>query len=278
MSKDQFISETLVNYSNIHTSITKHQKLDQTKLQFKNPIANLPFNKEASKKAIIKNASSLSSSNNTDNSDSKKFSSEQIEILNQLLPPRQYYDAEKKVYYMQNVCLTPATRKDVYSLNEKLNLYLQKFNARDIGLCSVRRKYYKECFDEIIRQVCIDCVERGIILSRIKDEINQTIDTYKLLYTSATAFGMRKILLNEDKSKNLCFDMEKYKNEIRVLNMKLEEEKMLRMQAERQLAEQESTHNDRIKEINISHNLVVHELKSQIVLLTSKSIQQLKNS
>jgi dynein light intermediate chain, axonemal len=174
--------------------------------------------------------------------------------------------------------LTPATRKDVYELNEKLNTNLQKHEARDIGLCSVRRKFYQECFDEIIRQISIECLERGILLSRIKEEINQTINTYKLLYTSSSAFNMRKILLNENNSKNMCLEIEKYKAEIINLKKKIEEERMLRLQTERQIDDQESANNDKIKELTNAHNLIINDLKSQIIQLTSKSIQQLKNN
>ena len=172
----------------------------------------------------------------------------------------------------------PATRKDVYKLIDKLNLNLQKHEALSIGLCLVRRKFYQECFDEIIRQTSIECVERGILLSRIKDEVNQTINTYKLLYTSSSAFGMRKLLLNENSSKNMCLEIEKYKAEIINLKKKLEEERMLRLQAERQIIDQESANNDKIKEITNAQNLIINDLKSQIILLTSKSIQQLKNN
>ena len=263
MSNEKHFPESLVQYSDIKSSTVKPDILVHTAAllpnKSKNSIQNLPFNKQ------------LASKND------RKIISEQIEIVNQILPPREYYDSEKKVYYVQYASLTPATRTDVYNLNDKLNFNLKKYEARNIGLCAVRRKYFKECFDEIIRQVSIECIERGIILSRIKDELNQTIDTYKLLYTSATAFGMRKILLNEDKSKNLCQDIEKYKLEINNLNKKLDEEKMLRIQAERQLVEQDSIHKDKIKELNNAHSLVIHDLRSQILQFTSKTFLQLKN-
>jgi dynein light intermediate chain len=278
MTIDKYFPESLVQYSHISSSKVKPQIFDfiqktKTTNSCSKSIKNLPFNKEL---IIQKNDST---SNFIDISNNKKFNKEEIEILNKLLPPRQYYDAvDKKIYYIQYVSLTPATRKDVYELNEKLDTNLQKHEARDIGLCPVRRKFYQECFDEIIRQISIECIERGILLSRIKEEINQTINTYKLLYTSSSAFNMRKILLNENNSKNMCLEIEKYKTEIINLKKKIEEERMLRFQTERQIVDQESANNDKIKELTNAHNLIINDLKSQIIQLTSKSIQQLKNN
>ena len=277
MTIEKHFPVTLVQYSNINVSKSKPQKFDsfaKANNQTSKTIRNLVFNQDI----LVQNATSSScTANYLDTSVVNKHSMEQIEILNQLIPPREYYDAiDKKVYYIQYASLTPATRKDVYALNERLNSNLQKHEARDIGLCIVRRKFFKECFDEIIRQVSIECVERGILLSRIKDEINQTIDTYKLLYTSACAFGLRKLLLSENSLKSMCLEVDKCRAEISSLSKKLNEERMLRIQVERQLLDQEISHGEKVKEINHANSLIIHDLKAQIMQLTSKSIQLMK--
>lgn len=51
--------------------------------------------------------------------------------------------------------------------------------------------------DEIIRQVTINCAERGLLLLRVRDEIKMTIEAYQTLYESAIAWGMRKALESE---------------------------------------------------------------------------------
>ena len=53
--------------------------------------------------------------------------------------------------------------------------------------------------DEVIRQVTINCAERGLLLLRVRDEIRMTIDAYQTLYESSIAFGMRKALMSEQK-------------------------------------------------------------------------------
>lgn len=53
--------------------------------------------------------------------------------------------------------------------------------------------------------MAVNCTERGLLLFRIRDEIQATVATYRTLYESSIAFGMRKRLLT-DKVKA---DMEK---------------------------------------------------------------------
>lgn len=51
--------------------------------------------------------------------------------------------------------------------------------------------------DELIRQVTINCAERGLLLLQVRDEIRMTIAAYQTLYESSVAFGMRKALQGE---------------------------------------------------------------------------------
>lgn len=53
--------------------------------------------------------------------------------------------------------------------------------------------------DELIRQVTVNCAERGLVLLRVRDEIRTTIGAYTALYESSIAFGMRKTLTAEQK-------------------------------------------------------------------------------
>lgn len=48
--------------------------------------------------------------------------------------------------------------------------------------------------DELIRQVTVNCAERGLLLLRVRDEIRMTTDTYQSLYESSIAYGMRKAM------------------------------------------------------------------------------------
>lgn len=48
--------------------------------------------------------------------------------------------------------------------------------------------------DELIRQITINCAERGLLLLRVRDELKMTLAAYQTLYQSSIAFGMRKAL------------------------------------------------------------------------------------
>ena len=98
---------------------------------------------------------------------------------------------------MQYVSPIPATRLDVIILQEELDKKLQERQARETGICPIREELYSQAFDELIRQVTINCAERGFLLVRVRDEIKMTIQAYQTLYESSIAYGMRKALQAE---------------------------------------------------------------------------------
>merc|ERR1711966_529630 len=117
------------------------------------------------------------------------------DILNSILPPREW--TEDGQLWIQYVSSTPATRLDVISLQEQLDLKLQQRQARETGICPVREELYAQCFDELIRQITINCAERGLLLLRVRDELRMTVAAYQGLYESSVAYGMRKALRSE---------------------------------------------------------------------------------
>lgn len=98
------------------------------------------------------------------------------DYLNSILPPREYSDAGQ--LWVQYVSPIPATRLDVIILQEELDKKLQERQARETGICPIREELYSQAFDELIRQVTINCAERGFLLVRVRDEIKMTIQAY----------------------------------------------------------------------------------------------------
>merc|ERR1719440_226263 len=76
-------------------------------------------------------------------------------------------------------------------------------NARIVGICPIREELFSQCFDELIRQITINCAERGFLLVRVRDEIKMTIQAYQTLYESSIAYGMRKALMAEQKKNEM---------------------------------------------------------------------------
>merc|ERR1712024_232257 len=127
-------------------------------------------------------------------------------------------------------------RLDVINLQQNLDAKLLELQARETGMCPIREELYSQCFDELIRQVTINCAERGFLLVRVRDEIKMTIQAYQTLYESSVAYGMRKALQAEQsKAEKLlqlaslekrCMEKENEINDLRRhINDKLEDEK-----------------------------------------------------
>ncbi|CAF1470418.1 unnamed protein product [Adineta steineri] len=90
------------------------------------------------------------------------------EILDKILPPKITKDPNNPdLLYYQRISPTPSTRLDVINLQEQLDMHLQQRQARETGICPVRRELFSQCFDELIRQVAINCAERGLLLLRL---------------------------------------------------------------------------------------------------------------
>ena len=123
----------------------------------------------------------------------EKEATQTEDILNSILPPREW--TEDGQLWIQYVSSTPATRLDVVNLQEKLDHALQMRQARETGVCPVREELYAQCFDELIRQITINCAERGLLLLRVRDEARMTIAAYCTLYESSIAYGIRKVCL-----------------------------------------------------------------------------------
>ncbi|CAD7092550.1 unnamed protein product [Hermetia illucens] len=166
------------------------------------------------------------------------------EILNTILPPKCW--EEDGQLWTQTVSSTPATRQDVINLQEMLDTRLQQTQARETGICPVRRELFSQCFDEIIRQVTINCTERGFLLLRIRDEIAMSMEAYETLYCSSVAFGMRKALQAQEETEKLrekvkALETEKSALEELISDMKIKAEQSERRNAELRASEEKKS-------------------------------------
>ncbi|XP_071451598.1 axonemal dynein light intermediate polypeptide 1 [Hetaerina americana] len=158
------------------------------------------------------------------------------EFLNTILPPREW--EEDGHLWRQKVSSQPATRQDVITLQEELDDKLRQGQARETGICPIRREIYSQCFDELIRQVTINCSERGMLLLRVRDETRMTIAAYQALYESSIAFGMRKALQSTQGKGDIENELEEMKKERDLLEKQLSDLRAKAEQAERRATEQ----------------------------------------
>jgi len=184
------------------------------------------------------------------------------EILNQILPPQQW-EADGGLW-VQRVSSQPATRSDVIQVTTLLEQRLRERQARETGICPVRRELYQQAFDELIRQVTIECAERGLLLLRVRDEISMTLSAYQTLYQSSVAFGMRKALQAEQGKHEMLekidtLEEEKLNLERTVADLKAKCEAIERREAERR-QQDDKKHQDEIQFLKRS----VQQLKQQL--------------
>jgi dynein light intermediate chain, axonemal len=138
--------------------------------------------------------------------------------------------------------------------------------ARETGICPVREELYSQTFDELIRQVAINCSERGLLLLRVRDEIRMTISAYQTLYESSVAFGMRKALQAEQgksdmEAKIKQLESEKKELERQVQDQKAKCEAIEKREAERRTLE-EKKHNEEVAFLKRSHQQLKQQLES----------------
>ncbi|XP_048007123.1 putative inner dynein arm light chain, axonemal [Leguminivora glycinivorella] len=184
------------------------------------------------------------------------------EILNAILPPKEW--EEEGQIWTQKISSTPATRLDVINLQEMLDTRLQQRQARETGICPVRRQLYTQCFDELIRQVTINCGERGLLLLRVRDEARITMEAYQTLYCSSIAFGMRKALQSEQGKSDLMEQVAKLEAERSALEKTCAELKQKTEQLERRAAELRAAEEKRHQEELLALKKTNAQLKAQL--------------
>ncbi len=150
------------------------------------------------------------------------------ETLNAMFLPREWEENGKK--FIQYVSPEPATREKARDLFKALDEKIKERQAREKGICPVREELYSQCFDELIRQVTIECPERGLLLLKVRDEIKNTISSYRTLYESAILFGIRKQLeaeVGKDQLKKEISELERKKVEL--ISQKIELDNQIKL-------------------------------------------------
>ncbi|GMR32302.1 hypothetical protein PMAYCL1PPCAC_02497 [Pristionchus mayeri] len=134
---------------------------------------------------------------------------------------------------------------------------MREGRAKEFGICPIRRHLYDQLFDELIRQVTVNCAERGLLLLRVKDEIRMTLLAYQSLLESAIAYGLRKAIIVEKEQSQAAIerDEEKGKNKtlmakIAQLEKQIVNEKIMNEDELETLEERMREENERLLESN----------------------------
>jgi len=198
---------------------------------------------------------------NTPNDGGKKVPTVE-DILGAILPPREFQGPDGMTM-MQLVSPQPASRLDVIQLQESLDNRLVQRRAREAGLCAVRYELHAEVFDELIRQVTVNCPERGLLLLRVRDDFRTTVASHKALYENGINFALRKAAVADEGAQRLRDTISRLKHE----KAELEARKQT-LQNQMDVFEKQS-HEDRLAE---------EQKREQETEYFKKSIQQLSLS
>ena len=149
-------------------------------------------------------------------------------FLDSILPPKIVH--ENGLIFYHFVSCDSAIVNDILKLHKNLQAQMKIRGAKESGICPEREELYNECFEEIIRQVTINCLQRGDLLNTIKLEMNYEINYYRQLYESLIAFSLRKVLQEKKKQIMLENKKEKINKEIEELEREINEKKQMLQQ------------------------------------------------
>lgn len=186
------------------------------------------------------------------------------DILNTILPPLQFKN-DKNQPCLQYVLTTPAKTSDLYDLQTLLDNALQNESARETGICPIRERLYSEFFDELIRQITINCSHRGILLYRIRNELKAEIEIYQKLYVSSLAYGIRASIGGQNEELTLQQKTQKSQTDISLLKTEIEEIKASLASVHADYEEEKQTEEDlvsqQIEELRAEHVHLKEKLK-----------------
>ena len=185
------------------------------------------------------------------------------DILNSILPPIEKKDLHGNLW-IQYISSKPSTLKDIVNIQEFIDLKLQQLQIRETGIDTNREDLYLQCFNECIRQITINCHERGLLLLKIRNELQNYISYYKELYTSSIAFGIRKNLYFQANLEEQVQRKQNLKKEIQQLKNEYEE-----LQEETTKLQQGDLQNNEKKTLHLKY---IDQLNEQIDTL-KKSLQ-----
>ena len=247
---------------------TKIQQLFPSLVKYDTPylVSTTINNKKAQEEIALNEEKTNSLIRNIFNRDSKSSTSNEFtdysvkDALNLILPPKKIITNEQ--LWVQYVSCTPVTKAEVQNLKEGLDKRIKVLEAKETGVCTIREQLYSECFDELIRQVTINCLERGILMMLVKTEYENQIKTYQNLYQSSIAYGIRSYLIVEEEKRKMNDENDQMEEECETLSSDIEALK-------KEIEELKVKDEEQRQELNEKHR--------QFLSLNTESIDLLKN-
>ena len=184
-------------------------------------------------------------------------------------------------YLISSTSKNKKTLEDLKESEEESNLYLRKIINKDDDESLINFKYsVKDALNRLLPPKKItdkdqewvqyvtctpvaksDVVNlqenlRGILLTRIKKELNMTVNSYQSLYESSIAYGIRTLLLAEEEKKKLTDEISNIEKECENLEEQINEiDSKLRQHKEADDAER--------KQKKLEHQQIIEENRAK---------------
>ena len=150
------------------------------------------------------------------------------EILPIVIPKKKINPFKTEKLKKKKVSNKKPKNEQIMEIAKKLENLIKIRKSKLKGVCEIRNEIYLETLNELIRQITIDCPQRGILLGHIRDEIEYTLKSFEDLYDNSIGFGTRREIkadknyseLVNDK-KDLIHNIDLLKNEEILLSIEL---------------------------------------------------------
>lgn len=172
---------------------------------------------------------------------------------------------EQECAWMKAAAVDHTSRLDCVHLQEHLERRCQQEHARPSGVvCTIREGIYADGMREVIRQVTVLCPERGLLLAELAEEMQQTTNTYDILFDSASQYTVRKAI-ERDLRSYLFKEKEWMESEVRRLENRVNELRakhngMLKRFEEQKQSEQK-IHEEEVKYLRKANQQIINEIK-----------------
>lgn len=133
------------------------------------------------------------------------------EILPIVLPSKKINPYNTPSLQKKKISSKKPKNEQIMSIAKKLQTLIKIRKSKLKGVCEIRNEIYLETLNELIRQITIDCPQRGIFLANIRDEIEYTLKSFEDLYDNSIGFGTRREIKADE---NFC-ELKKKREDLR---------------------------------------------------------------
>lgn len=186
-------------------------------------------------------------------------------------------DDDTRQQFKYEVSTEPSSRASVLLLRNHLNESLVKHQAKATGLCPIRRAIYEQLFDELIRQVTVNCVEQGLLLFRVRNELRMTMNCFRRAYESGVEFGLAKAVEAERELEHSRKQMSALQEQLRQTKADLQiENRIVDMEVKNKLESLDRMHDHYSREL-VEKNRVIERQRAIIQALSEKTSEGIRS-